>query len=272
MNEKSEKMILHDQHLHSKYSHDSNEELINYIEIANKIGCKYFVTTEHFDLDLALNHEDWTVDYQALKKELQMHQKNYPNINFLLGIEVGYRNDKLLQIINQLNSEDFDVINLSIHDSKEEDFYWYKYFLAVGEKALLNKYFDIMIEATSNFDKYNVLSHIDYGFKTVYLVNNKIKISVFEEKIKRVFINLINHNKALEINTKVQEAINDINHTKYLLSLYRQMGGEKVTLSSDAHSKERYLSNFDYYKNIIKECGFNYLVYFVKQKEYHYSI
>ena len=80
------------------------------------------------------------------------------------------------------------------------------------------------------------------------------------------------YNKALEINTKVQEAINDINHTKYLLSLYRQMGGEKVTLSSDAHSKERYLSNFDYYKNIIKECGFNYLVYFVKQKEYHYSI
>lgn len=164
------------------------------------------------------------------------------------------------------------MINLSIHDSKEEDFYWYKYFLSVGEKELLNKYFDIMIEATSNFDKYNVLSHIDYGFKTVYLVNNKIKISDFEEKIKKVFMNLIKHHKALEINTKVQEAIHDINHTKYLLSLYRQMGGEKLTLSSDAHSKERYLSNFDYYKKIIKECGFHYLVYFVKQKEYHYSI
>lgn len=56
-------MILHDQHLHSKYSHDSNEELINYIEIANRMGCKYFVTTEHFDLDLVINHEDWIVDY-----------------------------------------------------------------------------------------------------------------------------------------------------------------------------------------------------------------
>ena len=265
-------MILHDQHLHSKYSHDSNEELINYIEIANRMGCKYFVTTEHFDLDLVINHEDWIVDYQALKNELQIHQKNYPNICFLLGIEVGYRKDKLLEITKQLNSEDFDVINLSIHDSKEEDFYWYKYFLSVGEKELLNKYFDIMIEATSNFDKYNVLSHIDYGFKTVYLVNNKIKISDFEEKIKKVFMNLIKHHKALEINTKVQEAIHDINHTKYLLSLYRQIGGEKLTLSSDAHSKERYLSNFDYYKKIIKECGFHYLVYFVKQKEYHYSI
>ena len=51
-------------------------------------------------------------------------------------------------------------------------------------------------------------------------------------------MNLIKHHKALEINTKVQEAIHDMNHTKYLLSLYRQMGGEKLTLSSDAHSKE----------------------------------
>ncbi|MEI3527981.1 MAG: hypothetical protein V8R15_08340 [Bacilli bacterium] len=68
-------MILHDQHLHSKYSHDSNEELINYIEIANRMGCKYFVTTEHFDSDLVINHEDWIVDYQALKMSYKYIKK-----------------------------------------------------------------------------------------------------------------------------------------------------------------------------------------------------
>ena len=235
-------MILHDQHLHSKYSHDSNEELINYIELANRMGCKYFVTTEHFDLDLVINHEDWIVDYQALKNELQIHQKNYPNICFLLGIEVGYRKDKLLEITKQLNSEDFDVINLSIHDSKEEDFYWYKYFLSVGEKELLNKYFDIMIEATSNFDKYNVLSHIDYGFKTVYLVNNKIKISDFEEKInnlEKIVKELENGDVALD------DAINKFNEAIKLANSCNKTLEEATKTVNKVLNKEGNLEDFE---------------------------
>lgn len=270
--EKGEKMTLHDQHVHSKYSVDSDEALINYIQIASDKGCKYFVTTEHFDLDLVEHHEDWMVDYSALKQELKNYCKLFPNMEFLLGIEVGYRKDKLAQIEEQLSSETFDVINLSIHDSKNADFYWYKYFKKYGEKKLLNQYFDIMIEATSNFEHYNVLSHIDYGFKTVYLQNKNIKMSEFEDKLKVIFKNLIARGKALEINTKVQEAIDNIEHTQYILSLYKNLGGTRITLSSDAHIRERYLSSFNIYKDLIKACGFDYLVYFVKQKEYHYAI
>ena len=133
-------------------------------------------------------------------------------------------------------------------------------------------YFNIMINATSSFTKYNVLSHIDYGFKTIYQNDNSKKIKEYESYIVEVFKNLIKNNKALEINTKVQEAINDDNHTLYLLKLYKSLGGEKLTLSSDAHSSERYKSSFDHYMKLIKECGFNYLVYFVKQKEYKYCL
>lgn len=265
-------MMIHDQHVHSKYSVDSNQELEPYIKRALELGCKYFITTDHFDFDLVEHHINWTVNYDELKKELKALANKFPNITILLGIEMGYRSDHLDDINNQLQKEDYDLINLSIHDNEYADFYWDKYFHKYGIDNLMNAYFDEMIEATSTFFAYNVLSHIDYAFKTVYLMDNSLKISKYEDKIIKVMNNLIKNKKALEINTKVQEAINDDNHTKYLLKLYKSLGGTRITLSSDAHSVERYKSSYEYYKKIIKECGFCYLVYYIKQKEYIYKI
>ena len=265
-------MKLHDQHVHSMYSADSNEQLKNYLEKASIEGCKYFLTTEHFDLDLVEFHDNWIGEYDKVQEELKSLKKDYPNIEMLLGIEAGYKEDRTREILEKLNSKDFDVINLSIHDGPNIDFYWYKYFREFGEEKTMKLYFDIMIKATSSFTKYNVLSHIDYGFKTIYCNNNKKQISEYEPYIIEVFKNLIKNNKALEINTKVQEAINDDNHTLYLLKLYKSLGGEKLTLSSDAHSCDRYKSSFEHYMKLIKECGFDYLLYFIKQKEYKYYL
>ena len=265
-------MTLHDQHVHSKYSADSNQILEPYIKKAIDKGCKYFVTTDHLDFDLTEFKEDWTVDYEGLKKELKEYQYIYPNITFLLGIEFGYRRDHLDKINNQLDSENFDLVNMSIHDVKGIDFYWSKYFIENGIEETINKYFDEMIYATETFDNFDVLSHIDYGFKTIYEMDNTYVISKYEDKINRVLKNLIAKWKALEINTKVQETINNDNHVRYILRLYKSLGGKNLTLSSDSHSVNRYLSSFDKYKQIIKEEGFDYLVYFIKRKMYTYSI
>lgn len=265
-------MIIHDQHVHSSFSADSNENIKNYLDVASKMSCSYFLTTEHFDLDLVDFHDSWIADYEGVKQELNKYKKDYPNLTMLLGIEAGYKPNRLNDVIAKIESQDFDVVNLSIHDGPDVDFYWYKYFNKYGEEFVINMYFDIMIEATSSFTKYNVLSHIDYGFKTIYLHNPNKKISQYEDKIKQVFTNLIKNGKALEINTKVQEAINDDNHTIYLLNLYKSLGGTRLTLSSDAHSSDRYCSSFDKYINMIKECGFDHLVYYIKQKEHIYYI
>ena len=50
------------------------------------------------------------------------------------------------------------------------------------------------------------------------------------------------------------------------------MGGTRLTLSTDAHQAKRYLENFEKYKKIIKNAGFNYLCYYIKQEEYHFDI
>lgn len=267
-------MYIHDQHVHSKYSMDSNEELENYYKIAASSGCKYFVTTEHYDLDLVEHNSEWTIDFSKLNKELALLQKKYQGLTSLLGIEIGYQKKVLNRINEVLNSEHFDLINLSIHSNDYVDFYWPKYYEKYGINEVMNSYFDQMIEATANFQNYDVLSHIDYAFKTIYLMDKtkSTKLSDYENKVKQVLKNVINNDKTLELNTKVQHSIGDVEHTKYLLNLYKSLGGINLTISSDAHSAERYLDDMSYYQKIAKECGFDHLVYFVNRKKYNYSI
>ena len=82
---------------------------------------------------------------------------------------------------------------------------------------------------------------------------------------------IIEKDKCLEINTKVQNAIND-EHTLYILSLYKKLGGKHLTLSSDAHAADRYCSSFDKYIKIIKEEGFDHLCYFVNRERKELAI
>ena len=67
---------------------------------------------------------------------------------------------------------------------------------------------------------------------------------------------LVKLDKPLEVNSKVNEVLNNIyiendpnyhydDHLRYLLSLYKECGGTKLTLSSDAHKAYKYRLDFD---------------------------
>lgn len=269
-------MVLHDNHVHSFFSEDSVEDYAAYVKKAYELGCKYFITTEHLDFDLARSGKDWLVDYEKMKK-LQEQLKEKYNLTFLLGIELGFRKDKLDLIKKWYDSQDFDLVNLSIHDSGEFEYYYIESFKNQGFKETLDYYYKQMSEAIDLAPDFDVLSHIDYAYKTVYnasLYNKEIVLFDFFEHlpiIKEILEKLIKKGKALEINTKVQSAFPDT-HLISLLSLYKSLGGYKLTLSSDAHSLDRYLADFDHYKEIIKKQGFTYLCYYIKRKEYHFDI
>lgn len=264
--------MIHDQHLHTSYSRDSKALIDEYYKKASDLGCKYFVCTDHIEFMSCFNHIDWTVDYVNQDKDLERLGKEYPNVIPLKGVEMGYRKDQLHRMKALLANREFDLVNMSIHDNTEIDYYFVEHFRAHGILETLDIYFNNMIDGLETWDDFNVLSHFDYGFKTAYLIDNSLRISEFEGYLKKIFGLLISKKKALEINIKVQETINDLEHVKYFLKLYKSLGGERITISSDSHSVDTYLEYFDKYACIAKECGFDEVCYFVKRQEYRYKI
>lgn len=266
--------MLHDQHCHTRYSVDSNASLDNYYNICQKNGCEYFITTEHIDFNCVCNNQDWTVDFPNLKEELKCLHHKYPNCTPLLGIELGYRKEFIFKMEEVLRNNDFDLVNLSVHDNGIYDYYEQKGFINEGIPKMLDEYFDNVYEAVDTFDNFDVLSHFDFGFKTAYLLDKEISINQYEQKVRKIFRRLIEKNKTLEINMKVQNMINHT-HLETILKWYREEGGKNLTLSSDSHTEmvyETYYQTRQLYIDIIKKKGFKKLSYFVNRTQYTYDI
>jgi len=267
--------MLYDQHCHSRYSNDSCEDLKNYAIIAEKYHASYVVTTEHIEFNSVCTNSDWTVDFKGLLDEQVRLKEQFPSISFLLGVEIGYRHEYIDKMKKTIASNDFDVVNMSIHDNGVYDYYMKAPFIKLGISEVLNIYFNNIINALDNFNDFDVLSHFDYGFKTAYLIDNTISINDFESIVRTIFKKLIKMNKALEINMKVQNVIDDSRHLKTILRWYKEEGGIDLTLSSDAHAKDAYIRYYEDQKKfieIIKDAGFKRLNYFIKRKKYYYDI
>ena len=263
--------MIYDQHVHSYYSFDSKQSIEEYLDVATKLGLKYFVLTDHYDLNHINTGKDLSFDISKQRKELEKLQKRYPDIKILFGIEMGYKPSELKYINKVLDENEFDIINLSLHELDDIDYYFPDRFIKDGVDKTLQTYFDKQLEMVRSFDNFDVLCHIDYAFKTAYLIDNNLKIDRYENTIIEIMKELIKKDKALEINTKVQE-IMPIEHTQYLLELYKRVGGKNLTLSSDAHEAARFCDGFDKYVPIVKESGFNHLTYFIKRKKYLFDI
>ena len=78
---------MFDQHVHSSFSFDSNENLENYINVSDNND---IITTEHLDFENPIiNYKDSLFDYLKYVGQVENLNKRYPN-KFFSGIEIGY--------------------------------------------------------------------------------------------------------------------------------------------------------------------------------------
>ena len=264
-------MLIHDQHVHSYYSFDSKQDIKEYLAKTKDIGLDYFVLTDHCDLNYLDKGKDLFFDINKQNAELAQLQKQFKEIKILRGIEIGYKPNEIKRIEKIISTNKFDLINFSLHESDGIDFYYKNEFEKLGVEKTLKKYFQKEYEAVTVFNDYDILCHLDYGFKTAFLANTNIKISDFEDELIEIMKVLIKNKKALEINIKVQSVL-PMEHTKYILDLYKKLGGKYLTLSSDAHEANLYRNNFEKYIDLIKKAGFDYLTYFVSRKKKMYKL
>ena len=100
-------------------------------------------------------------------------------------------------MLNLVKSEDFDLVNMSIHDNGVYDYYMKEAYLEKGVDGMLDIYFNNILDALDNFHDFDVLSHFDYGFKSAYNVDNSIRINDYEQIVRKIFRKVISLGKTL---------------------------------------------------------------------------
>lgn len=231
---------MFDQHVHSNFSFDSNEDLENYINVSNKND---IVTTEHLDFaNPIINYEDSSIEYLKYIKEITSLNKKYSN-KFFSGIEIGYTSNSEKRIEDFLKDKNFNLKLLSIHQNGLYDYMCVNKKL-ISLEALIQEYFEQMIQALESSIEFNVLAHFEYGIRIV-----DISVTDFDSlasKFLNKIIELIKKKEiAFEVNTKSMYKYKKENLYSYMIEKYLKKGGKLFTLGSDAHNIKDYAYKFD---------------------------
>ena len=237
---------MFDQHVHSSFSFDSNEDLENYINVSNNSD---IITTEHLDFENPIiNYKDSSIDYLKYVGQIKNLNKKYSN-KFFLGIEIGYTPNSEKRIEDFLKDKNFNLKLLSIHQNGNYDYMCVNKKL-ISLEVLIQEYFEQMIQALESSIEFNVLAHFEYSLRMI-----DISVTDFDN-LASVFLNkiielIVKKEIAFEVNTKSMYKYKKENLYNYIIEKYIKKGGRLFTLGSDAHNIKEYAYKFDEAKNFL---------------------
>lgn len=276
-------MKLIDCHTHTRFSVDSEADLGMCAERADRLGLAAYAVTDHCecnswypaehysdgdDMHDSYCYKDYFLDSVAAVTALKEKYNGKPNL--ICGVEMGQPQaaPEAAAFINA--DERVDFIIGSLHQIRgEKDFYYIDYIDLGTDKIydLLERYFTELNEMcrTNSFD---VLGHLTYCLRYMKQRHGiEPDISRFDGIIADSFRTLAQNGKGIEINTSglrqgFGETFPNLKYTK----LFREMGGEIISVGSDAHTTEDIGKNVRDGIEIAKAAGFTRIAYFKKRQ------
>lgn len=221
--------MIFDSHMHTKFSADSQMLAVDAINRARNLNLGV-VFTEHFDYGLELNGKPFAFDAAEYFGEYD----NLRGDDVRLGAEVGLR--KSAQAANEkfIATADFDLIIGSIHLVDDYDIYYPEFYAGKDKATAYGKYFAQMADEAAACD-YDVLGHIDYICRAAPYDNPEIDYATFKAAIDAVLKIVVERGKVLELNTRRFGSARAVSELVPVYKKYRALGGQFVTIGSDAH-------------------------------------
>lgn len=262
-------MMRADYHLHTNFSFDSESPLIAQIQAAIDHGLTEICLTDHYEPPypgLPL----WQADLAARTKALQK-----PEIACLLekitvrqGVEVGlldipgYREE----ISRLVARHHLDFVIASCHMCQGEDPYYPQFFDGYTRSQGFTRYLEELVHLVRTMDDFSVVGHIDYPSKGCPYADKMLRYHDAPDAIDSLFSYVIDQGKGIEINTSIFRALGEDKLDLVWLKRYRELGGEIITIGSDAHDPAPVGYGWDSAVRFLKQAGFSYVATFQQMK------
>ena len=172
-------------------------------------------------------------------------------------------NDRNREIVG---SHPFDMVIGSIHFMLGKDIYYPEFFaMFPGKKEVFSEYLDTMAEMISTFDDFDTLGHIDYIGRVAPYPDPLLYYEDYPDRFDRVLRLLINKEKSLEINTRQFDKPKAVAALRTICQRYRDLGGQYVTIGSDAHTPAVVGAHLSEAYALAGECGLTPVIYMNRQ-------
>ena len=256
-------MFLADYHTHTILSPDGSVPLADMADAAVAAGLNELCITDHCDLlelyGEPVDHYDWP---PALEQYAAVAPRYAGKLTIRLGLEFGmaHLNPEVSRTI--LDRPELDFVLGSIHNLCPEkggtDFYYVDYPDPAACYAALDDYFSSMAKLAVT-DFYDVLSHIIYPLR---YMDHPISLDRYRDQLREILRLAVHNGRSIEVNTYNGRTVDD---WRPVLALYREVGGELVTVGSDAHSPENVAKGVREAYELLADTGFRYVTVYEKR-------
>lgn len=260
-----------DCHLHSSFSGDSDAPMEEMILRGIGLGLTHMCFTEHNDFDYPVS-EDTPAGFFEVNTDsylfdfIKYKEKYADKIKLLFGIELGLQPHLLRRNSVYAKSYDFDFIIGSSHVCGGKDPYYPPFYEGRSEEEAYREYFSSIIENAGKFSNFDVYGHLDYVVRYGPFTDHNYSYEKYKDLFDTMLELLIDKGKGIELNTGgAKKGLRDLHPCAPVLRRYRELGGEIITIGSDAHEPSHIADAYGRAEEVLKACGFRYYTVFEKR-------
>lgn len=274
--------IHSDNHVHTYFSTDSDTPMEDMLNTAIDKGFTSICFTDHMDYNFPSDSDipEFLLDVDSYFEEMKRLITKYSDkIKIRKGIELGLKKDCLDKCLSLTKHYPFDFVIGSTHLVDNVDPYYNKFWEGTNEKNGILRYYKTTLNNVNLGADFDVYGHIDYiirytpkmkKLKAQGLVDDNYINRLLSDSmdiIEEILKTLIYEGKGIEINTAgFKYGLGHPNPHEKVLKLYHELGGEIITIGSDAHECKHIAYDFEKVPEILKKCGFRYYSEFTDRK------
>ncbi|MGM9601393.1 MAG: histidinol-phosphatase HisJ family protein [Faecousia sp.] len=230
---------MYDFHMHSTVSFDGHGTPEEMVKAALEAGLQEICFTDHADYELYQEEQSTVFDldtYSAAYDNLSA-----PGLKIRRGMEFGLKEYNRDQLKLDASARHYDFILGSIHHVDEVDIYyadpwWQGKTVADAER----RYLEQTLRCVQHHDGFDVLAHLTYLSKVAgHPTHKPIRYDDHRELLDEILRTLAGKGKGLELNTSGMDRCGEFLPGLDYFRRFRELGGEIVTIGSDAHGPER---------------------------------
>lgn len=259
-----------DLHMHTASSFDGNYSGALMCKASAENELSVIAITDHFDVDFYKAHRLEMRQKTSYEDICYVKEAFADKIKVLRGIEMGQPTYEEDLTAKSLARYEYDFVIGSIHNLRNMPDFGDLDYKALSQDeiyALLDKYFEEML-TLAKWNGFDTLAHLTYPMRYIVQAGrDDIDLERYNDITDEIFRTLIANGKALEINTSgLRQPIGKTMPTENYVKRFRELGGEYLTLGSDAHFTEHTGAGIDEGYAIAERCGFDCVTYFEGRK------
>lgn len=229
---------MYDFHMHSRVSFDGHDTGEALALAAKKAGLKEICFTDHIDYDPL--GQMGKLDFDTAAYNAEYDRLEVPGLIIRRGMEFGMDIHNAARFREDLKRRSFDFVLGSIHFVDDLDVYYPQYWQGKTVFQAERRFLEATLESVELHEDFDVLAHLTYiGKTTAHHAPRCVPFEGHQELIDEILKVLVHKGKGLEMNSSGVDRCGGFLPTADYFRRFKELGGQIVTIGSDAHRADR---------------------------------